>query len=105
MMRLAICSFSAARDGEVDVGAPFLFVADVSLLLEDAKEGADGGVARRVGEPFHHLGCGRAADAEEEVHDLSLAAAEVAAVVARMADFEGARHDIGLGTKMRQRLN
>ena len=74
----------AACDGQVDVGAPFLLVADVALLLEDAQERSDGGVARRVGESFHHLGGGGSADAEEEVHDLSLASAQVAAVVAHV---------------------
>src|SRR5688572_1839565 len=48
----------------------------MSFFFEDAQLGADGGVARLAGQLLHHLGGGGASAAEQDIHDLALAARE-----------------------------
>src|SRR4029453_18481815 len=68
---------SIARDARlVDVAQVFSFVADVPLLFEDAKRGANRRVARRVRERLVNSGCGCLASAVQDVHDLALASAQ-----------------------------
>jgi hypothetical protein len=66
------------RGGRVDVAQPLLVVAQPAFLLEPHQHGADGGVARGIGEPGADLlGGGAVAEGEDGVHDLALAAREL----------------------------
>ena len=60
----------------VDEAQAVLLMAHMALFLEGAQKGANGGVARRVGDAVEDFSGGRAAAGEEEVHDLPLAAAQ-----------------------------
>src|SRR5689334_15386184 len=53
------------------------FVTDVSLVLEQAEHASDGRIARLVREVGEDIGRGGALAADEDVHDLSLATAEL----------------------------
>src|SRR5262245_43075528 len=67
----------AARGGQVHVARTVPFVAHVALLLEKAQHAADRRVAGRVRQLLAYLRGGRATPAEEHVHDLPLATAEL----------------------------
>jgi hypothetical protein len=74
--RRALCL--RGRDGRhVDVADPVLLVPHVSLVLEDAQQRADGGVAGRNRHPRPHVGGRGPSRAVEDVHDLPLALAEM----------------------------
>src|SRR2546429_4973152 len=64
----------ARHGGNVDVAEALLFVADVSFFFEQAKLGADCGVAGFVGEIREDVAHRSALELVENVHDLAFAA-------------------------------
>src|SRR3982751_1118073 len=51
-------------------------MSDLSLLRENAENGTDGGIRRRVGQFGHHLGDGGPTTPEQNIHDLALTTSE-----------------------------
>lgn len=76
MAQGGFASLVRADFGEVDVARAVFLVLEVAFILQGAELGADGGVTGRVGHGGADFGGGGAAEAEEDVHDLPLAAAE-----------------------------
>src|SRR5262245_38299624 len=72
-------------DGGVDVTEPLLRMLEVALLLEDPEHRADRGFGRRLGEALRDLGDGRFPEPVDGVHDLPLAAAQMARQIRRIS--------------------
>jgi len=66
----------ASHCGEIDVPGTVAFVSHVPFVFQNAKQRADGRVARRTGERGTDIGDGRSALAVQHVHDLAFAAAQ-----------------------------
>ena len=60
----------------VDVAHAVVFVPDIAFLFEHAQLSADGGVGLAAWQIVHDLSRGGAAAAQEDIHDLTLAAGE-----------------------------
>jgi hypothetical protein len=65
------------QPGDIDIAGSVLPVDEVSLLLEDAEQGADGRVAGRRRQAFQDLGSGGLFHLIDDVHDLALPAAQI----------------------------
>ena len=62
--------------GIVDVAWAVFLIADESLFTEDAQDGPDRGIRRRVGEFLHDFRDGRLGASVEDIHHLSFTAGE-----------------------------
>ena len=66
--------FAFGDDRAVKVAAAFLGMLDHVLVLQSGKEGADGGVGRRVRQFVLHILRGGLSETVEDIEDLSLTA-------------------------------
>ena len=64
--------------GEIDVAHALSFMPEVAFFLEDAQHRTHRGVGGRIGEPLEHLRGTRPPETVDRVHDLPLAATQVA---------------------------
>ena len=71
------CALAGRDRRHVDVADAVLLVPHVALVLEDAQQRADGGVAGRIRHPGADVGGGRPPQAVQDVHDLPLTLTEM----------------------------
>src|SRR6202012_2610727 len=76
-----LCRVLPRSDGPVDVAHAFLYVPNVTLAFEDPEDRRDSRVTRLVRKALLNFGTCRAFHGEENIHDLTFAAAEGRVIV------------------------